>query len=256
MSDSDGGCCRCCCSFIFTLGLTALFMWLSLRTSNPKCSVEYFYLPSLNTTLKNPNDATISLTLKLENTNKDKGIKYDAVKVTVSDSQNRNHVVANVLVPGFYQGHKKKPKKNGTGTANLTVVSQVVSNKGSGVFWVDLSTSVKFKIMFWYTKRHKIKVGATVTVNATTGVKVEHKGVKLKSMAPRMGSFCLVMGSLLNFLVFSLLNFWWVFGGVLFLLFNVFLASFWMLYCRSREKEILMYWFYEKIWLVKRNVIL
>ncbi|XP_012459909.1 protein NDR1 [Gossypium raimondii] len=206
MSDSDGGCCRCCCSFIFTLGLTALFMWLSLRTSNPKCSIENFYLPSLDTTLKNPNDTALNLTLKLENTNKDKGIKYDAVKVAVSDSQNRNHVVANVSVPGFYQGHKKKAEKNGTGTANLTVASQVTSNNGTRVFWVDLSTSVKFKIMFWYTKKHKIRVGANVTVNAT-GVKVERKGIKLKSMAPRMGSFCVVMGSLLNFLVFSLLNF-------------------------------------------------
>ncbi|KAB2095951.1 hypothetical protein ES319_A01G075900v1 [Gossypium barbadense] len=206
MSDSDGGCCRCCCSFIFTLGLTALFMWLSLRTSNPKCSVENFYLPSLDTTLKNPNDATLNLTLKLENTNKDKGIKYDAVKVTVSDSQNRNHVVANVSVPEFYQGHEKKAKKIGTGIANSTVASQVASINGKRVFWVDLSTSVKFKIMFWYTKRHKIRVGANVTVNAT-GVKDERKGIKLKSMAPRMGSFCVVMGSLLNFLVFSLLNF-------------------------------------------------
>ncbi|KAE8681039.1 trafficking protein particle complex subunit 3-like [Hibiscus syriacus] len=204
MSDTIGGCCR----FVFTLGLTALFMWLSLRTSNPKCSIEKFYLPSLNKTLNTPNDTTLNLTLKLSNPNKDKGIKYDPVNVTVFDYSNRSHVIGNVLVPAFYQGHKKNAKKDGTGTANTTVALQAVADNGTGVFRVDLSTSVKFKIMFWYTKRHRIRVGADVTVNAS-GIKVNKKGIKLKSMAPpRMGSFCVVMGALANLLAFSLLNFW------------------------------------------------
>ncbi|KAK8648543.1 hypothetical protein V6N13_129293 [Hibiscus sabdariffa] len=206
MADSGGGRGGCCCKLIFSLGLTSLFMWLSLRTSNPKCSVEKFYLPSLNETLNTPNDTTLNLTLKLSNPNKDKGIKYDAVNVTVFDSPNRSHVVGNVLVPAFYQGHKKNAKKDGTGTANTTVTLRAVSGNGTGVFRVDLSTSVKFKIMFWYTKRQRISVGADVTVNAG-GVKVGKKGIKLKSLAPRMSCFCVVMGALVNLLVISLLNF-------------------------------------------------
>ena len=110
-------------------------------------------------------------------------------------------------MPGFYQGHKKKATKPGHGIANTTVALKAVSDNGTGVFRVEMVTSVKFKIIFWYTKRHKIRVGADVVVNAS-GVKVYHKGIKLKSMAPRMGSFCVVVGALVNFLVFTLLDFW------------------------------------------------
>ncbi|XP_022753945.1 protein NDR1-like [Durio zibethinus] len=209
MTDSDGGCCRCCCSFIFTLGLTALFMWLNLRTSNPKCSIQTFYLsmPSLNETLNLTVDRTLNLTLRLDNPNKDKGIKYDTLNVTVYDFPNKSHVLGNILVPGFYQGHKKKATKPVQGTANTTVALQVVYENRMGVFRVDMATAVKFKIMFWYTKKHKISVGADVVVNSS-GFKVEPKGIRLKSMAPKMGSFCVVVGALVNFLVFALLNFW------------------------------------------------
>ncbi|XVE50546.1 hypothetical protein DITRI_Ditri01bG0171500 [Diplodiscus trichospermus] len=205
MADSRGGS-GCCCSFIFTLGLTALFMWLSLRTSNPKCSIQSFYLPSLNRTLNRTTDPTLNFTIELDNPNKDKGIKYDPLNITVYDFPSRSHV-GSVLMPGFYQGHKKKAKKLGQGTANTTVALGAVSQNGTGVFRVDMATAVKFKIIFWYTKKHKIRVGADVVVNAS-GVKVDHKGIRLKSMAPRMGSFCVVVGALVNFLVFTLLNFW------------------------------------------------
>ncbi|XP_022716947.1 protein NDR1-like [Durio zibethinus] len=207
MSDSGGGCCRCCCSFIFTLGLTALFMWLSLRTSNPKCSLQTLYLPSLNRTLNDSNDPAINFTLKLDNPNKDKGIKYDPLYVTVYDFPNRSHVIGNISMPGFYQGHKKKATKPHQGTGNTSVALKAVAENGTGIFRVDVATSVKFKIMFWYTKKHKIRVGADVMVNAS-GVKVNPKRIKLKSMAPKMGSFCVVVGASVNFLIFTLLNFW------------------------------------------------
>ncbi|XVF77626.1 hypothetical protein PTKIN_Ptkin14bG0061300 [Pterospermum kingtungense] len=204
---SESGC-KCCCSFIFTLGLTALFMWLSLRTSNPKCSIESFYLPSLNQTLNHTTDTTLNITIKLDNPNKDKGIKYDQLNVTVYDSHNRSHVIGKVQIPRFYQGHKKKAKKPGQGIANTTVALQAVSPNGTGIFRVDMVTAVKFKIMFWYTKKHKIFVGADVMVNGS-GVKVDRKGPKLRSMAPRrMGSSSVVVAALVNFLVFTFLGFW------------------------------------------------
>ncbi|XVF03974.1 hypothetical protein REPUB_Repub05bG0040300 [Reevesia pubescens] len=207
MANSEDGCGRCCCSFIFTSGLTALFMWLNLRTSNPKCSIQTLYLPSLNTTLNITTDPTLNLTLKLDNPNKDKGIKYDQLNVTVYDFPNKSHVLGNVSVPGFYQGHKKKATKHGQGTANTSVALRAVFENGTGILRVDMTTSVKFKIIFWYTKKHKIRVGADVVVNAS-GVKIDHKGIRLKSMAPKMGSLCVVVGALVNFLVFNLLNFW------------------------------------------------
>ncbi|XVF34082.1 hypothetical protein REPUB_Repub18cG0026400 [Reevesia pubescens] len=207
MPDSGGGCCRCCCSFFFTLGLTALFMWLSLRTSNPKCSIQSFYLPSLNRTLNDKTNRTLNLVLRLENPNKDKGIKYDDLNVTVYDFPNKAHVIGNVSVRRFYQGHKKKATKPCNGTVNTSVALRAVFQNGTGVFRVDMATAVKFKIMFWYTKKHNIRVGADVVVNAS-GVKVEHKGIKLKSMAPKMGGFCVGVGAFVNFLIITSLNFW------------------------------------------------
>ncbi|KAK1360768.1 hypothetical protein POM88_045242 [Heracleum sosnowskyi] len=53
MSDrANRSCCNFCCTFIFTSGLTALFLWLSLRPSNPTCSIQHFDVPALNKTVR------------------------------------------------------------------------------------------------------------------------------------------------------------------------------------------------------------
>ncbi|XVF03973.1 hypothetical protein REPUB_Repub05bG0040200 [Reevesia pubescens] len=203
VSNKEGSC--GCGSFI-SLGLAALFLWLGLRTLNPKCSIQTLYLPSLNRTL-NLTDPTLNLTLRLDNPNKDKGIKYDQLSVTVYDFPNKSHVLGNILVPGFYQGRNKKATKPGQGTANTTLALRAVAENGTGVFRVDMATSVKFKILFWYTKKHKIRVGADIVVNAS-GVQADRKGIRLKSIAPKMGHFSGVVGALMNFLIFTLLNSW------------------------------------------------
>ncbi|OMO80553.1 hypothetical protein CCACVL1_12896 [Corchorus capsularis] len=151
------------------------------------------YLPSLTL---NTTDPTLNFTLRLENPNKDKGIKYAPVNVTFYDFPNRSHVIGSGQIPGFYQGHKKKATKPGNTTASTAVALKAVSENGTGVFRVDLETAVKFKIMFWYTKKQRIRVGGEVMVNAS-GIKVDHKKIRLKSMAsPKMGSFCVVLGAL------------------------------------------------------------
>lgn len=58
-----------------------------------------------------------------------------------------------------------------------------VSNGSTVSFRVRLATRVKSKIMFWYTKRHRLEVGADVVVN-DSGKKVNKKNIKLKSGAP------------------------------------------------------------------------
>ncbi|CAO2835961.1 unnamed protein product [Amaranthus hypochondriacus] len=76
MSEENSSCCRCCCSFIFTSGLTALFIWLNLRAHNPVCSIENFDVFSLNKSANSSiinNNRTIHYDLKLNNkNNKDK----------------------------------------------------------------------------------------------------------------------------------------------------------------------------------------
>ncbi|KAB2049128.1 hypothetical protein ERO13_A13G141050v2 [Gossypium hirsutum] len=106
------------------------------------------------------------------------------------------------------KGYRKKATKPGQGTANTTVALRAVSENGTGVFRVDMATAVKFKTLYGYSKRHKIRIGADVVVNAS-GVKVDRKGIRLRSMAPKMGNSCVVLlGALFNFLLFALLDFW------------------------------------------------
>jgi hypothetical protein len=183
-------------------------MWLSLRTDNPTCSIQYFYLPILNKTLNTTTNTTLFFQLKLDNGNKDKGIYYDPVNLTFYDNPNRSHVMGNHTIPGFYQGHKKKAKKDGALEVNTTLVTKAAYPNGTAYFRVDLATAVRFKIMAWKTKRHKLMVGADVEVTDQGNGKVYKKGIKLKSGAPQNKPYCVLLGALVSFLVLVLLDFW------------------------------------------------
>lgn len=177
--ESGGGnCCSCCLSFIFTAGLTSLFLWLSLRANTPKCSIQNFYVPALNKTLNSRLNTTLNFMVRFDNPNKDQGIYYDDVHVTISNTNNTT--ISNYTVPKFYQGHKKKAKKwaQVLPLNNQTVLRAVLPN-GSAVFRLDLKTRVRFKVLFWKTKRHGIEVGADVEVNSE-GAKAQKKGIKMK----------------------------------------------------------------------------
>lgn len=188
MADSSGGggggCCRCCTSFILTLGFTALFMWLSLRTSKPVCSIQDIYVPPLNISA-NSTYYQIYFHLKLDNENKDKGIYYDPLNLTFYYPPNLTTPIGNMTFPGFYQGHKKSTRRKHWVEVHgvpWAAAIKAVSN-GSAVFRVDLATAVRFKVMVWKTKRHKLVVGADVEVN-NLGQKVKKKGVRLTSGTP------------------------------------------------------------------------
>ncbi|XP_047956024.1 protein NDR1-like [Salvia hispanica] len=198
-SGAGGGCCRCCCSFIITSGLTALFMWLSLRTSNPTLSIESLYAAALNASDTSPaarGNRTVFLDVKLANGMKDKGVHYANTTLTLSFYRRNSSssfsddtdliAVGDYAWPGFYQGHKKSARRRAlVGAAGVpwAEARDAISAGGEGVgFRVRVATRVKFKIMFWYTKRERLEVAGDVQVDATGG-KVGKKGVKLKSAA-------------------------------------------------------------------------
>lgn len=81
-----------------------------------------------------------------------------------------------------------------------------VSNGSTVIFRVDLATRVKFKIMFWYTKRHSLVVGGDVEVN-NSGKKMRKKPIKLKSGVPDPGSHWVRVGlvAVFTFLMILLL---------------------------------------------------
>ncbi|XP_010240945.1 PREDICTED: protein NDR1-like [Nelumbo nucifera] len=181
MSESTG-CCRWCTSFIFTLGLTALFLWLSLRASKPSCSVQSFYVPALNLTANDPRNATVAIHLRLSNGNKDKGIYYDDVRIALYyNAVNGTVAVGNTSIPAFYQGHNKKATKQGTVKTEgvpWNNAQKNVSANGEVEFRVDLATAVRFKIVWWKTKRHRMNISGRVQVNRD-GKKTYNKNIKL-----------------------------------------------------------------------------
>ncbi|CAH1412399.1 unnamed protein product [Lactuca virosa] len=122
------------------------------------CSIQDVYIPALNKTRNSTSYQSIYLDLKLDNENKDKG---------------------------FYQGHQKKARrKNWTDTQGVPWDAAVnITGGRPPVFRVDLATAVRFKILFWKTKRHKLILGADFEVS-DRGQKLQKKGTRLKSGAP------------------------------------------------------------------------
>ncbi|KAF3606775.1 hypothetical protein DY000_02049654 [Brassica cretica] len=114
--------------------------------------------------------------------------------VHLSFSSNNNSSLATYRVPRFYQGH--------TLPLDNKAVSRAVLPNGSAVFWMDLKTQVRFKIVFWKTKRYGIEVGADVEVNGD-GVKAHKKGIKMKKSdsSARLRSYFPVC-VLMNLIVF------------------------------------------------------
>lgn len=139
--------------------------------------------------------------VRLDNSNKDKGVYYDDVNLTFYDSPNKSqpHLIGNYTIPRFYQGHQKKAKKDGHTAVNMTLVSRVVAPNGTAEFWVDLATAVRFKILWWKTKKHSLIRSGSVLVDET-GAKGK-KGIKLRSGAPERGNYCALVGVLVSLLV-------------------------------------------------------
>ncbi|XP_043720728.1 protein NDR1-like [Telopea speciosissima] len=180
-------CCKCCLSFIFSVGLSALFLWLSLCPSLPTFSIQNFYVPALNTTTTTTGGGTtVAIDFIIDNSNKFKGIYYDDLNIALYYAPNLNSFpVGNDSMPGFYQGHKKKATKKTTlqeAKIPRAAAVKTVSSNGTVSFRVDLGTKVRYKIVGRKTRRHKIKVQGDVSVDKQ-GKKTHKKSIKLKSAA-------------------------------------------------------------------------
>lgn len=183
MEAESNSCWSCCSGFILTTGLTALFLWLSLRVDEPKLYIDHIYVPALNKSLNtHSSNSTLLFTLKLANPNKDKGIQYDAVllRFGIFHDLNETFSLGNATVDGFYQGYQKKAFKPGSLAASGNLTATV---NGGVHFRVDYSTAVKYKVLLWYTKRDRLWGGANVEIG-NSGEKVHPKPIRLGGKSP------------------------------------------------------------------------
>ncbi|CAJ1978737.1 unnamed protein product [Sphenostylis stenocarpa] len=185
MEPAQRNCCTCSLSTILSLGLSALFLWFTLRTYPPKCSIKSLSLLTRND--------TVVFQLSLQNENNDKGVKYDAVHLAfaVFLDNTTTHPLANATLRPFYQGHGKTTRKWGSAVApHAARLNRTAAVKNGSVFLrVEFATRVKYKMWLnFYIKRHRLVGGANVEVNASSGEKVEPKAIRLGNVPPRLAS--------------------------------------------------------------------
>ncbi|XP_028805726.1 protein NDR1-like [Neltuma alba] len=120
-----------------------------------------------------------------DNGNKESGIRYDKVNFTVGVFLDRNSTspIGSSTISGFYQGRKKKAKKWSSVETHAGALNRTAKMDGKAYFRVNFATSVKYKIMFFYTARHRLWGGANVAVN-DAGLKDEKDDIRLGHSLP------------------------------------------------------------------------
>ncbi|KAI3899974.1 hypothetical protein MKW92_040465 [Papaver armeniacum] len=209
--NDEPNCCRCCTGFLFSSGLTALLLWLTLKPSSPKYSIESFYVPILNKTTTSQstvNSTTISFDLRLKNENRNKGIYYDALDLTFFYyfPENSSFLqIGDITIPEFYQGHLKTAHRLES-IQSYGVSWKDVKTNGSStkMFRVDLDTRVRYKIMLSRTKRHRMRLGVNVTVN-DEGAKSVDRGLRFSSAASHFNGITTLVRNFLALLILCFL---------------------------------------------------
>ncbi|XP_021758800.1 protein NDR1-like [Chenopodium quinoa] len=175
-----------CCGSCVSLAITAILIWLfQFKTSTPTLSIEQFDAFALegvtNNTTRNNNTIHYDLKLKNKGSNVNKGIYYDTLDLTFYYKPNFNGVlIGNVSFAPFYQGHGKATHRVGD------IVPRGVrweNHTVPAVFRLELATAVRYKSMFWKTKRHHLAMGVDLEVNEQGSLVKgkDNKGIKLIS---------------------------------------------------------------------------
>lgn len=162
-----------CIKLIVSLGVTALILWLSLRTTKPKCSIGDVYVQGLDKSInsnynKTKRDNHISFQLNLKNEMKDKAVRYDNITLNFYYGKNTSYPIGNYTFVKFKQGKDKEASKVGMFEAqNMPWDNAIkdVSNNSKAIIRVDVRTKVRYKIIFWYTKRHNYLVENKVEID-------------------------------------------------------------------------------------------
>ncbi|XP_004228725.1 protein NDR1 [Solanum lycopersicum] len=164
-----------CIKLIVSLGVTALILWLSLHTTKPKCSIGDVYVQGLDKSInsnynKTKRDNHISFQLNLKNEMKDKSVRYDNVTLSFYYGKNTSYPLGNYTFVKFKQGKGKEASKVGMFEAHNMPWDNAIkdaSNNSKAIIRVDVRTKIRYKIIFWYTKRHNYFVENKVEIDDT-----------------------------------------------------------------------------------------
>ncbi|PKA48689.1 Protein NDR1 [Apostasia shenzhenica] len=166
MSES-GGLCQCCTKFVIAAGLTALALWLSFRPIKPRYYLVAFSLAASNSS------SVASFQIEIENKNRQHGIYYDDIALSLLAGPNFSSPLSNSLINAFYQGHRKTADKDGHFSGNRSATA-------ASLFRVAANSSYRYKALFWKSRHHAVSIAAEVEVDRG-GKKTAEKGIRLTS---------------------------------------------------------------------------
>ncbi|KAI3892917.1 hypothetical protein MKX03_000270 [Papaver bracteatum] len=144
-------------ALLLFLGIIAFILWLSLRPHRPRFHMRNFSVSGLNQE-NGLENARIAFDVTARNSNQNIGIFYDAMDGTVF-CQEKPVGTTPLLFP-FYQSPK-----------NTTWIHGEVGNKfinelggGKVAFRLELTSTIRFKVSTWDSKRHRMHATCLVEV--------------------------------------------------------------------------------------------
>ncbi|KAL3347225.1 hypothetical protein AABB24_021086 [Solanum stoloniferum] len=99
---------------------------------------------------------------------KDKAVRYDNITLSLYYGTNTSYPLGNYTFAKFKQGKDKEASKAGMIEAHNMPwddAIKAVSNNSKAIIRVDVRTKIRYKIIFWYTKRHNYVVENKVEID-------------------------------------------------------------------------------------------
>lgn len=150
------------------MGIITFILWLSLRPHRPRFFIHGFSVPGLgfDTGFEN---AQIGFNVTARNSNQNIGIYYD--KMSASVYYRDQKIGSTPLLDSFYEGPKTtKVLAAVLGGATLNVSSErwmeftTDRSKGPVAFRLEITSTIRFKISTWDSKRHGMHANCDVLV--------------------------------------------------------------------------------------------
>ncbi|CAI9787885.1 unnamed protein product [Fraxinus pennsylvanica] len=169
-------------ALLFLVGIITFVLWLSLRPHRPRFHVREFTIPGLGQENGFVN-AQIIFNVTARNSNQNVGFYYDTIQMTVNYQD--QSIGGETLALPFYQEPKNTKILAGIlGGDSLKVTAdrwgQFVADRSRGavVFSIEFSSSIRFKISTWESKRHRIRATCPVAVGVDGLILATYKDKK------------------------------------------------------------------------------
>ncbi|KAK4754400.1 hypothetical protein SAY87_002504 [Trapa incisa] len=166
------------------LGLIVLSTWLASLPKKPTSTISALFVPvtcysnSSSVAGGGNSNTTISYTLEVVNTNKNSGIYYNDIAVTISVGDDK---LGENIIAAFYQGKGKKKKAHISMKADQKVMSNHAGEFSlvKAQLKVILVTRIRYKTWGKKSKHHDLKLQGEIPFGSDGEIRGKKKKIKL-----------------------------------------------------------------------------